>query len=127
MDSISAYVFIGWIWRSVFIEYWEGFYNFYYKTADYKKSIQLNDSVCFSYLQGWEFAHSLLHSSLFGSKLLILKSNPEQFDHVALYKRVTVSGLLFKKDQRECFAHDLSELLAKNKQFAQNIHIFDFS
>ena len=58
--------------------------------------------------QGWEFALSLIRSSLFRSKSLILKSDHEQFAHVALYKRVTVSGSLtslFTKEQGERIAH----------------------
>ena len=72
--------------------------------------------------QGWEFALSLICSSIFRSKLLILKSNCEQFTHVAHYKRATVSDLLrllitkerpwsihsrwsLQKSNREQFAH----------------------
>ena len=52
--------------------------------------------------QGWEFALLLIRSLLFHSKSLIFKSNCEQFAHVALYKRETVSDLLpwlFKKER----------------------------
>ena len=44
--------------------------------------------------QGWELTLSLISSSLFCSKSLILKNDPERFTHNALYKRVTVSELL---------------------------------
>ena len=36
--------------------------------------------------QGWEFTLSLIRSSLFRSKSLILKSDHERFAHVTLYK-----------------------------------------
>ena len=79
---------------------------------------------------GWEFALSLLHSLLFLSKSLIIRSDNERFAHVALYKRATVSDSLmslFTKEQCEWFTSDLNRLLIKNERFAQNILIFRFA
>ena len=68
-----------------------------------------------------------VQNSLFGSKSLIWKSDREQFTHVALYKRWTVSeslSLLIKKEQCEWFACDSSKSLAKNERFTQKICLF---
>ena len=63
--------------------------------------IKLRNSTYILYLnnlfllcQGWELTLLLIFSTLFRSKLLILKSDCERFPHVALYKRAAVSKLL---------------------------------
>ena len=104
--------------------------------------------------QGWEFVLSLICSSLFCSKLLILKSCREWFALDAVSKRTTMREsllLLFTKEQpranqshlslqksnhegiaivalkkewREWFTPNLSESLSKNELFAQKNCIF---
>ena len=75
--------------------------------------------------QGWEFALSLICSSIFRSKLLILKSNCEQFTHVAHYKRATVSDLLrlLITKERPWSIHSRWSLQKSNReQFAKVAH-----
>ena len=52
---------------------------------------------------GWEFALSLIRSSIFCSKSLILKRDRKQFAHIALYKRATVNDLLTSLFTKERF------------------------
>ena len=66
-------------------------------------------------------------NSLFHSKSLILKSDHEQFAHVALYKRATwVNRSLcsLKKSDVSWFATDVSKSLSKYEWFARKIRIF---
>ena len=48
------------------------------------------------------------------------------FQYFALYKRVTVSNLLFKKELCEWFARDSSKSLAKNEWFARKFYFHMF-
>ena len=62
------------------------------------------------------------------SSCSLQKSKHEQFTHVALYKRTTCAIRSHRSLTKWViclwFAYDLSGLLAKNKRFAQKIHIF---
>ena len=65
--------------------------------------------------QGWELALSLIRSCC-----SLKKSDFERIALVALYKRAAMTEsrlFLFKKEQREWFACELSESLSKNERF----------
>ena len=87
------------------------------------------------------FACSLYRSSLLRSKSLIVKSDHERIDLIALYKRATMSDSLplflkkegtvskslssiFKKEWHDWFACDLSESLSKTSNSLKKIHSF---
>ena len=79
-------------------------------------------------VQGWEFAlllfrSSLLRSLLFCSKLLILKSDWEQFSLVILQKEANVSSCCYKRAMS--MIHSWYEQTAlKNEWFAQKTFLY---
>ena len=104
-------------------------------------------SLC-SLDQSWEFALSLIRSSLFCSKSLSLKSDCERFAQVAHDKKAAISGslslllakeqpyaicsgqksdmsklllLLMTKEQHEWFARDSNKSLSKMRDTLENI------
>ena len=104
-------------------------------------------SLC-SLDQSWEFALSLIRSSLFCSKSLSLKSDCERFAQVAHDKKAAISGslslllakeqpyaicsgqksdmsklllLLMTKEQHEWFARDSNKSLSKIRDTLENI------
>ena len=75
--------------------------------------------------QGWEFALSLICSSLYCSKLLKLKSDLDRFAQVALLKKATMSNSLRLLMDKEQIAHFFSKSLNCSQKTSDSLKIND--